>query len=84
MTPVTIQVLGCILFLAVGLLGTLWARTVQTYELKLYSGLNPIPLLSFLQEYVGSESYIWQVRAVGAFCLFAAGVFFYALLQWAH
>ncbi len=81
-TPAIIYLVGFILFLAVGLLGTFWARAVQAYEVKLYSGLNPLVLVSFLQEYVESETYIWQMRIVGVFCLLAAGVMCHAILKW--
>ena len=79
--PVVIHGLGFVLFMAIGLLGTFWARSVQAYELTFYNSLNPYALLSFLQDYVGSEIYIWQVRIVGLVCLAAAAVLFYALLN---
>jgi hypothetical protein len=71
---------GFILLLAMGLLGTIGARVLQTYELKMYAGLNPLPAVSFLEEYVGSEIYVWQVRSVGCCCMVAAGVLFHAVL----
>jgi len=79
--PVLVNGLGFILFMAVGLLGTFWARAVQAYELNFYNSLNPFVLLSFLQEYVGSELYLWQVRIIGVACLVAAAALFYALLN---
>jgi len=75
-----LHVVGFVLFLAVGLLGTFWARAVQTCELKLYAEFSPFSPVSFLEEYVGSEIYIWQVRMVGVACLGAAGALFYAVL----
>jgi hypothetical protein len=70
---------ACILFLAIGLLGTCWTRAVQSYELKLFE-FNPLLLTSYLREYVLSETYVWQVRIVGGMCLLAAGACFHALL----
>lgn len=75
-----IHVVGFILFLAMGLLGTFWARSLQTYELKLYAAFSPFSPVAFLEEYVGSEIYIWQVRMVGVACLGAAGALVYAVL----
>lgn len=71
--------LGVVLFLAVGLLGTFWPRALQTDEPRLYSGHNPV-LRSLLHEDVRSETYAWQVWIIGGFCLAAAGARFYPIL----
>ena len=66
------QIVGFVLFLAVGLLGAFWPRVVQAYELELYGRLNPIALTAFIRKYVQSEIYVWQMRLVGVLCLIAA------------
>jgi hypothetical protein len=83
-TPLIFHVVAFILFLAIGLLGTFWARAVQAYELKFYSGFNPVLLVSFIQDYVKSEIYLWQIRILGVLCLIGAAVLFYTVPQWPH
>jgi len=82
-SPAIMHLVGFLLFLLVGLLGTFWPREVQTYELRLYAGITPVAFVSFLQGYVGSETYVRQVRTIGVFCLIAAGALLYAALDWA-
>ena len=79
-SPVVLAIVFA-LFFATGLLGVIWPRSVQAFELEFYPELSPFFLVSMLRRYVGSDAYVGQLRIVGGFCLLVAGWLFYAVVS---
>ena len=72
-------VVGALIFLAVGVLATIWAHRVQQYAISWHQRHPALARLNLFRRRLYDPGYIWEIRLCGIISLVAGALCGYVL-----
>ena len=73
-------VVGALIFLAVGVFATIWARRIQQYAISWHERHPALARLNLFRRRILHPAYVWEIRLCGSLSLVAGAICCWALL----